>query len=529
MATNNQQTTGTAPNYESDRGGATLIKEPVIGIVKNNVDPTKSGRIQVYIAKFGSASPDDSKSWVTVSYLSPFCGLSGGEGGTEGYGEYVGNPQSYGFWASAPDVGTQVLCIFVDGDTQNGFYIGCVPQAGMLNMTPAIGASTNIVPNDAEAKSYGGADRLPAAEINASNPSIANSGSATSEPKPVHSYQASILFDQGLLRDNSRGVISSSAQRETPSRVFGLSTPGAPIYSGGYTNNNIKEASNSADTSKLQTVGRTGGHSLVMDDGGLQGEDTLMRFRSSSGHMIMFNDTAQTVFVIHANGQSWIELGKEGTVDMYATNSVNIRTEGDFNVHADRDVNIHAQKNFNLYGDNINLEADTNLSGRSGSKLALHGVGGVGIKSDSTMGLTAAGDAGFTASGTAFISGAKVNLNTGSGPSADEVTVMPKTNHPDTAYSTEKGWIYPAPEALLSITSRAPAHQPWIGAGKGVDIKVDSAVDSGKPVTTKSVDAVNISTPNVPKNPTTPTINSTVPPQKAKNPVSELNSFAGTS
>jgi uncharacterized protein YoxC len=530
MATDNQQTTGTAPNYESDRGGATLIKEPVIGIVKNNVDPTKSGRIQVYIAKFGSASPDDSKSWVTVSYLSPFCGLSGGEGGgTEGYGEYVGNPQSYGFWASAPDVGTQVLCIFVDGDTQNGFYIGCVPQAGMLNMTPAIGASTNIVPNDAEAKTYGGADRLPAAEINAANPSIANSGSATSEPKPVHSYQASILFDQGLLRDNSRGVISSSAQRETPSRVFGLSTPGAPIYSGGYTNNNIKEASNSADTSKLQTVGRTGGHSLVMDDGGLQGEDTLMRFRSSSGHMIMFNDTAQTVFVIHANGQSWIELGKEGTVDMYATNSVNIRTEGDFNVHADRDVNIHAQKNFNLYGDNINLEADTNLSGRSGSKLALHGVGGVGIKSDSTMGLTASGDAGFTASGTAFIEGAKVNLNTGSGPAASEVTVMPKTNHPDTAYSTEKGWIYPAPEALLSITSRAPAHQPWIGAGKGVDVKVDSAVDSGKPVTTKSVDAVNTSTSNVPKNPTTPTINSTVPPQKARNPVTDLNSSAVTS
>lgn len=530
MATNNQQTTGTASNYESDRGGATLIKEPVIGIVKNNVDPTKSGRIQVYIAKFGSASPDDSKSWVTVSYLSPFCGLSGGEGGgTEGYGQYVGNPQSYGFWASAPDVGTQVLCIFVDGDTQNGFYIGCVPQAGMLNMTPAIGASTNIVPNDAEAKTYGGADRLPAAEINAANPSIANSGSATSEPKPVHSYQASILFDQGLIRDNSRGVISSSAQRETPSRVFGLSTPGAPIYSGGYTNNNIKEASSSADTSKLQTVGRTGGHSLVMDDGGLQGEDTLMRFRSSSGHMIMFNDTAQTVFVIHANGQSWIELGKEGTVDMYATNSVNIRTEGDFNVHADRDVNIHAAKNFNLYGDNINLEADTNLSGRSGSKMALHGVGGVGIKSDSTMGLTASGDAGFTASGTAFIEGAKVNLNTGSGPAAAEVTVMPKTNHPDTAYSTEKGWIYPAPEALLSITSRAPAHQPWIGAGKGVDIKVDSAVDSGKPVTTKSVDAINTSTPNVPKNPTTPTINSTVPPQKAKNPVTDLNSSAVTS
>ena len=158
MAQDTQQRTGTPNNYKSDRGGATLISEAVIGIVKNNIDPLHSGRVQVYVAKFGGSDPNDSKSWVTVSYLSPFYGVSGpgnnpAEGGSsEGFGKYVGNPQSFGFWSGAPEIGTKVLCVFADGDTQNGFYLGCVPQAGLLSMTPALGSTKVIVPNDAESK-----------------------------------------------------------------------------------------------------------------------------------------------------------------------------------------------------------------------------------------------------------------------------------------------------------------------------------------------------------------------------------------
>jgi hypothetical protein len=51
MANDTQQRSGTPNNYESDRGGATLISEAVIGIVKNNVDDTHSGMVEVYIAK----------------------------------------------------------------------------------------------------------------------------------------------------------------------------------------------------------------------------------------------------------------------------------------------------------------------------------------------------------------------------------------------------------------------------------------------------------------------------------------------
>ena len=53
-------------------GGANIRSVPVFGVVKNNIDPVRSGRIQVYIADFGSSDPNDASAWSTVSYMSPF-------------------------------------------------------------------------------------------------------------------------------------------------------------------------------------------------------------------------------------------------------------------------------------------------------------------------------------------------------------------------------------------------------------------------------------------------------------------------
>lgn len=536
MAQDEQLRSGTANNYKADRGGANLISEAVIGIVKDNVDSSRSGRIRVYIAKFPGSSPDDSNSWTTVRYVSPFAGLAGmsgtqGTGGqVEGYGKFVGNPQSYGFWASAPDIGTEVLCIFAEGKTQEGFYLGCIPKPGLLSMTPAIGSTSAVVPNSAEAKTYGGADKLPTTEVNATNPNLAKSGTIATDPKPIHSYQASILFNQGIIRDNDRGVISSSAQRESPSRVFGFSTPGGPVYSGGYTNSTIAKAATSGNNAKLQITGRTGGHTFVMDDGGLQGEDTLMRLRTSSGHQIMMNDSAQALFIIHANGQSWIELGKEGTIDMFATNSVNIRTEGDLNLHADRDLNLHAAKNLRMYADNIMMEADTNTTMRSGGKFAQQTLGTHTVKATGDLSLASSGAASLAASGSAFINGSKVNLNTGNpGTTPAAVPVMPKTNHPDTGFSVDKGWIYPSPNTLLSVTSRAPTHQPFVGSGKGVDVKVNSVVKASSEVTTPKLNAVNNSVSNTPAKPVTATTVASTPSLKStQNVVPAVNGTAVT-
>lgn len=511
MGQNNIKKTGTPRIYKNSRGGATLITEPALGVVKNNIDDTRSGRIQVYIANYGGSDPNDSRSWLTVNYMSPWYGVTSPNGNiyngqdSTGYGKFVGNPQSYGFWAAQPDIGTQVICVFVNGDPQQGYYIGCLPQPGLSHMVPAIAAAGDVVPNEGESTSYGGANRIPTTEVNYSNPAIRKSPTINTDAKPVHSYQASILFNQGLIRDDVRGVISSSAQRETPSRVFGMSTPGGPVYQGGYDNTTIRQAATSAGNDKLQIVGRTGGHSFVMDDGTIDGLDQLVRLRTSAGHQILMSDSGQTLFIMHANGQTWIEMGKEGTIDMFSTNSVNLRTQGDLNLHADRDINMHAKRNFNVYGESMKLETDKTMTQRVGTDFSGYTIGKHTQKVDGAMSFASSGVASYASSGVTYINGSKINLNTGSSSTVPAtVPVITKVTHTDTEFSQAKGWISPGPSPLLSITSRLTTHYPYIGAGKGINIKVNATASTGTGEASPAVAATNANTPAVPQNPTTP-------------------------
>lgn len=474
MAEDIVKKSGTVQEAKDDRGGATLIPHPVIGIVKDNIDSTHSGRIRVYISRFGGPDPDDSKQWTTVKYMSPYAGII--SPGYDPYnsanksdnGNYMSNPQSYGFWASAPDIGTQVICIFVNGDPQDGYYMGCVPINGLTHMMPAIAASGAVVPNEKESELYGGAKRLPVSEVNNSNPEIRNSTSIYNQAKPVHSYQANILAKQGLIRDDIRGVISSSSQRETPSRVYGWSTPGPAIYEGGYQNATIKTAAQSADSSKLGVTGRVGGHSIVMDDGTINGEDQLLRIRTSAGHMIMLSDSGQVITIMHSNGQSYIEMGKEGTVDIFTTNSINMRTEGDLNLHADRDINMHAKRNYNVYAENIKIESSQNIFLKTGKNFNSQQGGSLTFKVGQQMSFSSAGNSSFSSSGNNYIKGDKVYLNTGSGPGPAQVSEFTKIKHIETTFSQNKGWMNPSPTPTESITTRTPTHMPWAEANKGV-------------------------------------------------------------
>lgn len=502
-------------SYSDKRGGATLYSHPIIGIVKNNIDPIRSGRIQVYLKRQNSTNQDNPAFWTTVSYMSPFFGYTPNTGSSDSAGSYVGNPNSYGFWATPPDIGTEVLCIFVNGDPNFGFYIGGIPKEAMLHMVPAIGASDNVIPNEGESTAYGGATRLPVTEYNDANTGQDNNTSSGQNPRPIHSYQAAILNKQGLLRDRDRGAIGSSSMRESPSRVFGMSTPGRPIYDGGYNDETITDAIKNEQTpaTNYKVIGRTGGHSIVMDDGDLQGRDQLVRMRTSSGHMILMNDFAQTLFIIHANGSSYIELGKEGTIDMYSTNSVNIRTQGDLNLHADNNINIQATKDLNISAKNIHMESIEETTQFTGKNFKQYTEGDHTLKVDKKMSFSSAGDSMIKSGGTNYqVGGPNVHLNTGESSLVPEkVKQIPITVHTDTLRDNEKGYIA-APGKLPSIVSRAPAHMPWLNSNQGVDVKTDLSASAGLPSDpSPAVEEANNSVASEKITPTNPSMVSTVP------------------
>jgi hypothetical protein len=343
-------------------------------------------------------------------------------------------------------------------------------------MIPAIGSSENIVANAGEADGLGGATKLPVTNINTNNPSITNDTSYLNAAKPIHSYSSSIYTQQGLIRDPIRGPISTSALRESPSRVgWGVSSPGRPIYQGGFTDDNVlTEGVSKKDGESLSVVSRRGGHSIVMDDGDVTGKDQLIRLRTALGHQILMSDDGQTLFIIHSNGQSFIELGKEGTIDMYATNSVNIRTQGDLNLHADNNININAKKDLNIAATNIKIDAEKDISYRSGGNFSGYTVGKYTVKVNGAMSMGAGGEGSYASGNDMYINGSKINLNTGSTSVVPaEVPKIPLVAHTDTLFDKVKGWLA-SPGYLLSIVSRAPAHTPWASANQGVDVKVNN-------------------------------------------------------
>ena len=472
MALNYQRSKGTPGAYKTSKGGTPAESGPFIGEVVNNVDPTRAGRLQVYLEFISGDDKNNKDLWRTVSYISPYYGYTQQSAPQEtGFGSFIGNNHAYGFWGTPPDLGTKVICFFADGDPNKGYYLGMPISQGLNHMLPAIGSSKKYI-DDSGSPLFANKPKLPVVEINAANESITENPRFFEETKPVHSVLAGQMLSQGVIADPLIGPISSSSQRESPSTVFGISTAGRPIYQGGLTDAQIaaKVESSTLQANETTVIGRKGGHSIVMDDGDLAGEDNLTRIRTSTGHQIMMNDTEgkQTIHIMHANGQTWVELGNEGTIDVYASNSLNIRSAGEINMHADRNINIASELG------SVNIFAKRAMSLETGS-LSLTGTNSilayskslVGIKSDGALNLNSRTGGWGAGTGLSLEAGC-IKLNSGSAPPVSKTVDIPKLRLADTKFEPQQGWITD-PGAIETIVTRAPTHEPYANRGTGVN------------------------------------------------------------
>jgi len=229
-----------------------------------------------------------------------------------------------------------------------------------------------------------------------------------------------------------------------------------------------------------------------MDDGDQSNEDNLLRIRTSAGHQIMMNDTpdGQTIHIMHANGQSWWELGKEGTIDMYASNSVNIRSSGEINMNADRNINISSELgSINMFAKNaMSLETGSlNLTGTN--SLLAYSKSMIGLKSDSALMLKSNTGSWGAGSGLVLEAGC-IKLNSGAAGDVPKAQEIPKKRLPDTKFVVNQGWV-PEPAAIETIVTRAPTHEPYAERGTGVNTST-SLVGSAEevPLDPKTEEAV---------------------------------------
>ncbi len=497
---------------------------PYEAIVVSHLDTKFMGSLQVELLKNSSSGnqPERTGQVVTVSYMSPFYNSTPLNGNNKN-DTYQNTQQVSGFWAVPPDVGTKVMVIFVEGNISNGYWIGCIQDAYMNFTIPESRPGSKFNNEDQE-------QRLPVGEFNKAVPGVVSGNIPSTYLKPVNKDFEITLGAQGLLRDEIRGLSSASARREVPSMVFGMSTPGPLDKRDGAPKSpqGIYGAKDNIHSARL------GGTSLVFDDGDdkllrksfassgpseyanvlLDETDGLptipfnesVRLRTRTGHQILLHNSEDLIYIGNARGSSWIEMSSNGKIDIFADDSISIRTSVDLNISADRDINMSASRDFNVnagrdykmtaavnsdvkIGVNSKIDVGADLDQFVGANQKLF-VGGAGdlivtnahsITSNATLDILTVGDrkdkqanldvntAGYnhlTAvdGSTEIISGSNTEIfSTGNHiETATEIHMNgPAASEEAAIEATEAAKALVAAPALFPV--RVPQHEPWPG------------------------------------------------------------------
>ena len=448
---------------------------PFLAKVTSHNDITRMGGLEVILLKGMVPDENFQSQALPVKYLSPFYGITDVRFEGNEPTKFDDVQKSYGFWMVPPDIGSIVMVIFVGGDPNQGYWIGCPLYDRFQNhMVPGV-SSSEFVFQSADDRNRYGVTSLPVAEFHKRS---VKSGSIAPDKiqKPIHPF-AEKLLKQGLLADNIRGTTTSSARREVPSSVFGFSTPGRLDPNG-------RKAQVGYQTNKTTApISRLGGHTFVMDDGDVRGNNQLVRIRSATGHQILFHDTKNLVYIANADGTAWIELTANGKIDIYAKDSVSVHTEKDFNFRADRDINIEAGNNINikaLNSLNANINQNLNLLVLKNGTVKFEGT--YDFISSGTYKLTVGEELHTLVNSSIYITSTEGDTNIKSGGNHIETATNIHMNGPVATAATEaavvtplslyelektsvaKGWenqIRYKDGFIYTIVPRVPMHEPW--------------------------------------------------------------------
>lgn len=359
-----------------------------IGKVKDNIDPDGLGRLRVWIPQLSAAAESNKQSWFTVRYCPPFAGATNtkDESQAKDATKYAQTNQSYGMWMVPPDKNVQVICSFINGELSQGIWWACLPHDGHTHALPAVASGTT---HDGET--------TPLAERNRFN-----TADPDTERRPKHPLN-NVIRRLGLENDKRRGHINAGPFRNKAKHTglaYGVLTPGQ--------------------------------HQFVMDDGE-EFKNGQIRLRTASGNTFIMDNDEGFIYFINATGNAWMQLDKEGNVDVYAGGSFSVNAEDSINLRAGNNINLDAGANVNaVAAKDWNLEACQvfNATGTTGMKLSTGQ--NMNILADSQFKMT----------------GQRIDLN---GPPAERAT-LPTPNSLVTNTTVGK-----------SVAGRVPEAEPYGG------------------------------------------------------------------
>lgn len=441
-------------------------------------DPSKNNRVAVALLDQGNAiTRNDPSTWIDVTIALPHYGVtsyrSGGSGRSK---EEHDAGTSYGMTISEPDVGTNCLVTFANGNRAYGYILAFIPKPFVNVTTTGRGISMGkeeIAWTDSDKEEWFNTGKeFPVMEKNFKSISSPSMGALSKVKYAFDRLMTRILYAQGLLFDTIRGTTSSSMARQAPKGIVGMSSKGRPIPDPADDSALLEKWQKTPlglATSELDILNRKPGHSFTMDDGELGGENNLIRLRSGKGAQVLINDEKDLIYIGNQAGTSWVEMTKSGKIDIFAGDSISLHTHGDFNLTADRNFNLSVGGSVNIGAGgkfisqsalSTNLTAGTTLKTNAGQSTTMNSgtffanyaetnqtmvaQGTTNIVSKGIMSLHGTADIGIEADGGNILTKAgQIHLNSSSNPPVAHTADIPL--EADTALPT----------------ARVPQHEPW--------------------------------------------------------------------
>jgi len=464
------------------QGADALVTGITVGEVVDTNDPQQMGRVRAVCPALGDIKTQARKHTPWAMYGSPFAGVNQltkrGREETESEG-----PVAYGMWA-IPKIGSYVLIMCIDGDPNHRVWLGCLPPQFFPHTMPHGRYSEEL--SDGPLTS-------------------------TEQPlEPLHTNQSEAFgSDRTKFEFLSRGAdnqVAYLSPEEIASRVEFSKT--SDDRTKGYTKSRIQPDLNFPSTegvnwdSQIYSWTTPGFHALHMDD---RAESCRMRFRTTAGNQIIFDDTNERVYVSTPKGKTWIEIDESGTVDIYGAQDISIRSDEDINMSAGKTIRMKAAEGIHLLsedevriyakaGNGIHMKSGTTMNVdiaesfdllvgdlihiQTGATLDIDTADATHLTSGGNLDIDVTGDTKITQSGSLDL-GAGTTVAMESGTSMDilagsamEVSAGPSINmNAGTIDLNSGGAAGPAAAAGTAAAadpsfdsfeiSREPAHEPW--------------------------------------------------------------------
>lgn len=316
-----------------------------MGVVISTDDPLQQGRLQVFCPALGD-DPDKPAALPWSAYIMPFGGVIDNSSYVRGAdAKTTSGPVHYGFWA-IPEVGSYVLVGCVDGDFRRRFWLGSFVAHQQANSI--ITGKYKWDGSDADGPLSSDGNPLEPQYTNIGK-AFDNDRSSPEWKSRGADYQAAAnRRDEGSQPNSDRGSAYLDSIYEDVLSAEKLEEAKPALGENGYDWSNFENVAGQR-SSKVFGFSTPGGHSIHCDD---KTYNSRIRIRSSAGHTILLDDTNERIYIMTAEGNSYVELDKNGNVDLYAKRRLSVHAEKDINFSTDETFRVHAKKGIHMYAGN---------------------------------------------------------------------------------------------------------------------------------------------------------------------------------